>query len=82
MICAFSPPREPDVNLRVRLKVQGASEITANLYCNCEYLYWEGCVICSVYLRYYMERLVPLRAAEKNAFKDIFSEQISKAFAS
>ena len=22
-----------------------ASEITANLYCNCVYLYWGGCVI-------------------------------------
>ena len=31
--------------------VLGASEITANLYCNCLYLYWEGCVIYSIYLR-------------------------------
>ena len=23
------------------------SEITANLYCNCVHLYWEGCEICS-----------------------------------
>ena len=23
-----------------------ASEITANLYCNCVHLYWESCVIC------------------------------------
>ena len=29
----------------------GASEITANLYCNCVHLYLEGCVICSIYLR-------------------------------
>ena len=28
--------------------VLGASEITANLYCNCVDLYWEGCVICSI----------------------------------
>ena len=28
-----------------------APEITANLYCNCVYLLWEGCVICSIYLR-------------------------------
>ena len=27
-------------------------EVTANLYCNFAYLYWEGCVICSIYLRY------------------------------
>ena len=26
-------------------------EVTANLYSNVEYLYWEGCVICSMYLR-------------------------------
>ena len=26
-------------------------EVTANLYCNFAYLYWEGCVICSLYLR-------------------------------
>ena len=29
----------------------GASEITANPYCNCVYLYWEGCAICSIHLR-------------------------------
>ena len=26
-------------------------EVTANLYCNFAYQYWEGCVICSIYLR-------------------------------
>ena len=31
--------------------ILGASEITANLYCNCVYLYWKGCMICSIYLR-------------------------------
>ena len=31
--------------------VLGASEITANLYCNFVYLYCEGCVICIIYLR-------------------------------
>ena len=31
--------------------VLSASEITANLYCNRVYLYWEGCAICSIYLR-------------------------------
>ena len=31
--------------------IQGASEITANLYGNCVHLYWEGCVIFSIYLR-------------------------------
>ena len=25
-----------------------ASEITANLYCNCVYLYWEGCGVYSM----------------------------------
>ena len=29
----------------------GASEVTANLYCNCVHLYWEGCVIYSIDLR-------------------------------
>ena len=29
----------------------GNPEITANLYCNFAYLYWEGSVICSIYLR-------------------------------
>ena len=28
----------------------GAPEVTANLYCNFAYLYWKGCVICSIYL--------------------------------
>ena len=32
------------------IEILGASEITANLYCICVYLYWEGCVICSKYL--------------------------------
>ena len=32
-------------------KVLGASEITANQYCNYGHLYWEGCMICRVYLR-------------------------------
>ena len=36
--------------------ILGASKITANLYRNCVYLYWEGCVFCSIYLRLYMER--------------------------
>ena len=31
--------------------ILGDPEITANLYCNFAYLYWEGCVICSIYLR-------------------------------
>ena len=38
----------------------GALEITANLCCNCLYLCWEGCVICSVYLRYLLGH--PVRA--------------------
>ena len=29
----------------------GDPEITANMYCNFMYLYWEGYVICSIYLR-------------------------------
>ena len=29
----------------------GDPEVTVNLYCNFAYLYWEGCVICSIYLR-------------------------------
>ena len=33
------------------IKVLGDPEVTANLYCNFAYLYWEGCVICSIHLR-------------------------------
>ena len=29
----------------------GDPEVTANLYCSFAYLYWEGCDICSIYLR-------------------------------
>ena len=29
----------------------GDPEVTANMYCNFAYPYWEGCVICSIYLR-------------------------------
>ena len=32
-------------------KVLGDPEITANLYCNFAYPYWECRVICSIYLR-------------------------------
>ena len=28
----------------------GASKITANIDCNCVHLYWQGCVICSIYI--------------------------------
>ena len=31
--------------------VLGNPGVTANLYRDFAYLYWEGCVICSVYLR-------------------------------
>ena len=31
-------------------EVLGVSEITANLYCNCVHLYWEGCAIISIYI--------------------------------
>ena len=33
------------------LTVLGDPEVTAILYCNVAYPYWEGCVICSIYLR-------------------------------
>ena len=36
----------------------GASEITANLYCNC--VHREGCVICSIDLRLYKKHVVKL----------------------
>ena len=31
--------------------ILGDPEVTANLYSNFAYPYWEGCVICSIYLR-------------------------------
>ena len=31
-------------------KFLGDQEVTANLYCNFAYPYWEGCVICSKHL--------------------------------
>ena len=30
--------------------VLGDPEITANMYCSFAYLYWEGCLICSIYI--------------------------------
>ena len=33
------------------IHVLGDQEVTANLYCHFAYPYWEGCVICSIYLR-------------------------------
>ena len=31
-------------------RILGDPGVTANLYCNVVNLYWEGCVICSIYL--------------------------------
>ena len=31
--------------------IRGDPEVTANLYCDFGYPYWEGCVICSTYSR-------------------------------
>ena len=42
------------VGRRVVLQLLSASKV---LYCNSVYLYWEGCGICSIYLRKYMESL-------------------------
>ena len=33
------------------IPVLGDPEVTTNLYCNFAYPYWEGSVICSIYLR-------------------------------
>ena len=51
---ALSTSLKPNMTQRVLVVcptyLLGASEITANLYCNCVHLYWEGCVICSLYI--------------------------------
>ena len=36
--------------MSILIEILGALEVTANLYCNCVHLYWEGCVIFSIYL--------------------------------
>ena len=41
----------PSSKLPYNLYVLGDPEVTANLHCDFAYLYWEGCVICSIYLR-------------------------------
>ena len=41
----------PDPDPHPWFELLGDPEITANLYCNFEYLYWEGCAICRIYLR-------------------------------
>ena len=42
-----------DLNSKIQLCFTGfrLNDLLANLYCNCVYLHWEGCVICSIYLR-------------------------------
>ena len=43
-------------------EILGASEITANLYCNSVHLHWEGCVICSIDLKHMnMKHIIGLR---------------------
>ena len=41
--------KKTDDTFTFRCQVLGASEVTANLYCNCVHLHWEGCVIFSIY---------------------------------
>ena len=38
------------ISMYVCMYVLGDPEVTPNLYCNFAYLYWEGCVICMVYI--------------------------------
>ena len=38
--------------------ILGDAEVTANLYCNFAYPYWEGFMICSIYLRLFLVYLV------------------------
>ena len=42
----------------------GNPEVTANLYCNFAYLYWEGFVICSIYLRYLLDHPVSFNSMQ------------------
>ena len=35
----------------IKKDILGDPEVTVNLYCYFAYPYWEGCVICSIYLR-------------------------------
>ena len=37
--------------LKLKFKLLGDPEVTANFYCNFAYPYQEGCMICSIYLR-------------------------------
>ena len=55
-ICLVLHPQRIDESLHTTLRflhlqmynVLGDPEVTANLYSNFAYLYWEGCVICSI----------------------------------
>ena len=38
-------------NVYIIYDILGDQEVTANLYCNFAYPYWEGYLICSIYLR-------------------------------
>ena len=38
--------------------ILGDPEVTKNLYCIFAYLYWEGCVICSIYFRQLLDHPV------------------------
>ena len=50
----LTPP--PSIDILAELngletELMGDPEVTANLYRYFAYTYWEGCVICSIYLR-------------------------------
>ena len=47
---AYTVQRLPHLS-HAHLHILGDPEVTANLYCNFAYPYWEGCVTCSIDLR-------------------------------
>ena len=40
-------------------QILGDPEVTANMCCNFAYLYWDGCIIFSIYLRQLLSHPVP-----------------------
>ena len=58
----------------------GDPEVTANLYYNFAYPYWEGCVICSIYLRQLLGHPVLVHMYEmlsNNVLKSTYSNCLS-----
>ena len=67
-------------NLFVDIQLLGDPEVTANLYCYFACAYWEGCVICSKYLRSLLGHSVYIKVHICTMYTDVFDISLTYQF--